>query len=527
MTLLSDDMASRPPLRGHISPAQSTLWLIAAKTTVFALGLAVPLLLVRRLPVREFGVYKQLFLLVDTAVVILPLGFALSAFFFFPREPERKAQVVRNILLVHMFTGAIGGVLVSVFPALPAALLSSPDLAAYAPEIGLVMLLLVGSSFVEFVAIANGEAHLAALFIGVSQVLRSGLFITAASLFGSVRALAYAAVVHGFLQCTLMAWYVRSRFSAARWAPEWRLVRAQLAYALPLAYAGIIWWLQGWVHHYFVSHRYDAAVYAVYAVGCFQVPIMGVLVESVGYVAIRRASELRKRNETREIVRLAAQSVRTLAAVAFPLYALLLVTGREFITVLFTEQYRASWPIFAVYLTLVPLTIVFPACDAVFRACPEHLPFLVRVRTGLVTVLLAGLWIAVRRFDLVAPAAVVVGVTLVERVLLAGKVARILGMSWSDLAAFRGVARLGVAAAVAGLATALVRQILVGHTPGVTALAVLGISAGTFAVLYAAAALALSVLTPQEQEAIRRWLSRRRRVAPRERAPETAPERGA
>src|SRR5438309_540472 len=194
MTFLSDDMASRPPLRGHISPAQSTLWLLAAKTTVFALGLAVPLLLVRRLPVREFGVYKQLFLLVDTAVVILPLGFALSAFFFFPREPERKAQVVRNILLVHMFMGAIGGVLVSVFPALPAALLSSPDLAAYAPEIGLVMLLLVGSSFVEFVAIANGEAHLAALFIGVSQVLRSGLFITAASLFGSVRALAYAAV---------------------------------------------------------------------------------------------------------------------------------------------------------------------------------------------------------------------------------------------------------------------------------------------------------------------------------------------
>src|SRR5207249_4757384 len=83
-----------------------------------------------------------------------------------------------------------------------------------------------------------------------------------------------------------------------------------------------------------------------------------------------------------------------------------------------------------------------------------------------------------------------------------GQLARILGMSWSDLAAFRGVARLGVAAAVAGLATALVRQILVGHTPGVTALAVLGIGAGTFAVLYAAAALALSVLTPQEQEAI-------------------------
>jgi O-antigen/teichoic acid export membrane protein len=508
-----------------ISTAQGALWLIAAKTAAFALGLAVPLLLVRQLPMREFGVYKQMLLLVDTAVVILPLGFALSAFFFFPREPDRKAQIVRNILLVHVLMGGIGATLISAFPSLPASLLNSRDLEAYAPIIGLAMLLLVGSSFIEFVAIANGEAPLAALIIAVSQFLRSALFVTAGVAFGSVRALAYAAVAHGLLHSAIVAWYVRSRFASGSWTVEWRLVRAQLAYALPLAYVGVIWWLQGWVHHYFVAHRFDAAVYAVYAVGCLQIPILGALVESVGYVAIRRVSELRRQHQTREIVRLAARSVRTLAAVAFPLYALLLVTGREFITVLFTEQYRASWPIFAVNLTLIPLIVTFPATDAVFRACPEHLPFLVRVRTALLAPLLGGLWIATGGFGLVGAIAVVVVVTLAERVVLALKSARILGMSRSDLSLFKDVAKLSAAAGVAAVATSALRLVLIPNGLADASLGGLVVSAGVFAVGYLGAVLLLKVATPAEQDAVRRWLTRASRATPWRRAAEM-PEHG-
>src|SRR5258708_9502478 len=145
---------------GEVSLASSALWLVIAKTAAAAFNIAVPLLLVRLLTVREFGVYKQLFLLLDTALVILPLGFALSAFYFFPREPSRKAQIVGHIVLVYVLVGGLGALLVAGFPALPAALLNTRDLAAYAPILGLAMALWVGSSFIEFVAIANGEARL-------------------------------------------------------------------------------------------------------------------------------------------------------------------------------------------------------------------------------------------------------------------------------------------------------------------------------------------------------------------------------
>lgn len=507
-----------PPLgrmREAPSLARSALWLMAAKTAAFALSLAVPLLVVRQLTVRDFGVYKQLFLIVDTAIVLLPLGFVMNAFYFFPREPARKAQVVGNILFFYLLVGSLGGIFVALSPRLVAAVLNSPDLPAYAPAIGVAVLLLVSSSFVECVVIANGEVRLAALIITATQLLRSALLVVAAGVFGSVHALVYAGAVYGVLQGAMMIWYMRSRFSAGS-SFEWRLMRKQLSYAMPLAYAGLLWWLQVSMHHYFVSNRYGPEVYAIYAVGCFQLPIMGIVLESVGRVVMPRVSHLRNRNQLGEIIRLAARTVRTIAAVALPVYALMLVTGPEVITVLFTDQYRASWPVFAVNLTLIPLGIISPACDAVFRACPDQLPFLLKARTALLVPLLGGLWIATWRLGLVGPIAVIIGVTLVERLLVARKVARILRMTASDRGLFGDVGKLGVAAAVAGLTTGFVRRALMTAPVGQTPFAVMTICTGAFAVVYLAAALLSRVLTSAEQTAIRQWLIRVREVILRE-----------
>lgn len=496
------------------SMADSAMWLIAAKTAAFAFSLAVPLLLVRELTVREFGVYKQLFLLLDTAIAILPLGFAMSAFYFFPREPARRAEVVWNILFVHLLMGALGGAVVAVFPGLPATVLNSPDVTAHAPAIGIAILLAVGSSFVESVAIANGEARRAARIILTMHLLRSASLVAAGVMFGSLRALLYAAIIHGFVYSAVMVRYVRGRSWKARTRVDWRLMRAQLAYALPLTYMGLLWWLQMNLHQFFVSNRYGAVAFAIYAVGCFQLPILGIVLESVGAVMIRRVSVLRSRNATGEIVRLCAGGVRMVAAVAFPLYVLLLVMGRELITVLFTEQYQASWPIFAFNLTLIPLSIIIPAFDAVFRASPEHVSFLLRLRTALLVPLVGGFWIVSGRLGLLGPIAVVVGVNLAERVLISLKVARILGMTRTDLGLFRDVAKLGVAAGTAGLATAIARYALLASGRAEGPLVLLAIGAGIFGVVHVATVLALGVLTSGERARIQRWLDRALHLAP-------------
>src|SRR6185369_8039099 len=119
--------------------------LFVAKAIAFALAFALPLLLVRRLSVEEFGAYKQLFLVVGSALVVVPLGFGMSAFYFLPRErdPERRAQVVFNVVLFMLATSGLAAAALFAFPSLLGDLFGDASLAAYAPLVGLVVVLWV------------------------------------------------------------------------------------------------------------------------------------------------------------------------------------------------------------------------------------------------------------------------------------------------------------------------------------------------------------------------------------------------
>src|SRR5579863_4223206 len=88
-------------------------WLTFAKTAGFVFSIALPLLLVRRMDREQYGLFKQAFLVVTTAMVVLPMGVSMSAFYFLPRETTRRRETVLNIVLFHVVVGALAcGVLV-------------------------------------------------------------------------------------------------------------------------------------------------------------------------------------------------------------------------------------------------------------------------------------------------------------------------------------------------------------------------------------------------------------------------------
>ncbi len=124
--------------------------LMFAKGTAYILGFALPLLLVRRLNQYEFGLYKQVFLIVSTALTVLPLGFSLSAYYFLPREhDERKSSIVFNVLCFNVFIGGLAFALLVLRPTLLGSLFRSAELTAYAPLVGLVILLWMTALFLR------------------------------------------------------------------------------------------------------------------------------------------------------------------------------------------------------------------------------------------------------------------------------------------------------------------------------------------------------------------------------------------
>jgi lipopolysaccharide exporter len=472
-----------------------------AKTIGFVFNLALPILLVRRLDQAQFGVYKQLFLVIGTSVTVLPLGFAMNAYYFLPREPHRQQETVLNILIYSMVIGSLACAAFLLWPALLALIFDQPGLTGYAHLIGVVILLWIVSQALEIIPIAHGEMKLASALIMGVQITRTAIYLGAVIVFGSVKALIWAAVVQGVMQTGVLWWYLQSRFGAFWQRADWSLMRSQLSYALPLGLAGILYTVQTDLHSYFVSNRLGAVAYAIYGVGVAQIPLMTMLQEATNAVVIPRVSALQQQDDTHEIIQLMARAMRKLAAVYFPVYALLVVVAHEFIAFLFTRRYLASVPVFVINLTLLLLGIMLQ--DPLFRAYVEQRFFLIRLRVVLCVLLAAGLWFGTTRFGLVGAISAVVLVGVTERFVMAVRFGRILGVSRKDIVLLKDIGKLAIAAAAAGLVTAGVRLSLLGAKPFV----ILMVCGTVFSLVYLSAVWLAGVLTPEEKDIVQRKIA--------------------
>jgi O-antigen/teichoic acid export membrane protein len=487
-------------------------WLIFAKTLAFVFGFALPLLLVRRLSQTDLGLYKQAFLVVSTASGILPLGFVMSAFYFLPRETDRRGAVVFNIIIFNTLVGGAALLVLLVRPGLLAAIFNSPALVPYAPLIGLLILLWIVSYLLEIGSLANQESRLSTVFIIAAQLTRTSLLLAAAVFYSSVGALLYAAIIQGALQTVVMVFYLRARFGRFWRGFDWQMMRMQLAYALPIGAGALLYAVLSDLHNYFVSYRFGAAAFALYSIGCFSLPLVGIIMESIGSVMIPRVSQLQSVGDTRGIVMVTAGAMRKAAAIYFPLYALLLVTGREIIAFLFTTQYLGSWPIFAINLTTLPFLIL--VSDPIIRAHAEHRFFLLKVRAVTIVVLFAALWFGTKYFGLVGAISAMVAMSVLDRLIEAGKAWSIVGVTRRDVVLLKDVGKVALAAATAGASTAFVRLLMSGTRPFIV-LAVCGV---VFGCAYLALVWLLGVPTDKERALVRGKIESAQRLAWRRRA---------
>jgi O-antigen/teichoic acid export membrane protein len=217
--------------------------------------------------------------------------------------------------------------------------------------------------------------------------------------------------------------------------------------------AGLLWTLQTDIHNYFVSHRFSPAEFAVYRLGCFELPLIAMLAESVTSVLIPRMSELQSRNDTREIIRLTARAMQKLAFFYFPIYIFLLITAQTFITTLFTHNYSASVPIFLINISILPLYILIS--DPIVRAYQELGRLLLTLRIFIIVALVSALYFGIQYFDLRGMIAIVVVVSAFDRIVSTAIVVRKLKVEKRDLFLLKGIAQTAVSSLIAGAFTFL------------------------------------------------------------------------
>ncbi len=430
--------------------AQSA-WLLFAKVVGFGLSFLLPLLIVRYLTQEKVGIYRQVFQVIVNAVAILPLGFSMSAFYFLSRETERRGKAILNILIFNFIVGGLACLTLFVYPQIIGNLFHSEEITRLAPLIGVVIWLWIFSTFLETVAIANQEARMATVFIILAQFTKTALMAGAVIVFTTVEAFIYAAMFQAIFQTVVLLFYLNSRFPRFWQKFDWKFFREQAIYALPFGLAGLLWILQTDIHNYFVGYHFSAAEYAIYAYGCFQIPLIAMLAESVNSVLIARLSELQASDDKPEIIRLIARAMQKLALVYFPTYIFLAIEGATFVTTLFTKNYAASIPIFEINILLLPLSIFIT--DAIFRAYENLGRVLLVLRLFILAALVATLYFGIQYLDLRGMITIVVAAFFVDKFVSTSIAWRKLGVKWSDLHLLKPVGKTALASAIAGAMT--------------------------------------------------------------------------
>lgn len=471
----------------------SAVLILTTKVLGFGFAILLPLLLARRLTQQEFGIYKQSFLVVSTTLAVLAWSLAMSVFYFLPREPDRRNSVVCNVLALQSTAGLLLFAALALFPDMTRWISRDGALVPYSRLIGLVIALWMAGSGLDTILLANHDTRLYSLISVSLQVSKAGLLWVAGLVWGTVESLLTAAAGHGLVQVICAYCYLSRRFPGFLTALDVKLLTRQLSYSAPMALSGVLLNLQFELHNYFISYAFGAATFAIYSVGVFQLPLMNMLAESTTAVLMPRVSTLAQADDREGIIELTMRAFRKLQLVAFGLYGYLLVVREEFLLLIYTDQYRASVPIFTINLAMLLLTS-YMLLDPTLRAYPRYRFLLVLNRAVLAAGQVLLLRFLIARWGLPGAAVTVVVVTILDQLMSLVLCGWILRLRWRHLSWLRDPAKTALCALGATLMTALSHEALAGQSRWW----ILSLCAVVFGVFYGGLLLIWRVFSPEE-----------------------------
>ncbi|WP_395844894.1 lipopolysaccharide biosynthesis protein [Archangium violaceum] len=368
--------------------------LVLARLFTAGLTLSIPLVLARVLSLEEYGTYYQLFLIATTLYYVLPFGVVQSLYYFLPRSEEKRPWLGQTLLFMSV-AGVVAAGFVWVLIGPLAKHFDNPALLAHRGTLAAYTAFLLGSFPLEISLTSQGRTKQSALAYLVSDALRAATMVVPCLLGFGLRGMMLAVAGFAFLRY-VAAWVVVPRGSSG---PLLRpgLWRQQLVYAAPFGAAMALAIPQQNAHLYMVAGAVAPALYALYRVGCFQLPVVDLLYTPTSEVLMVRLGELDKLGRMEEGVVAFREAAGKLAFVFLPFAAFLFAAAPEFIGALFGAKFLPAVPIFRVSVVGVVLAIL--PMDGVLRARGHtRAIFLSYLLKAVVTAPLV--WFGVKRFGM-------------------------------------------------------------------------------------------------------------------------------
>jgi O-antigen/teichoic acid export membrane protein len=479
------------------STFKPTLMLMAGRGIAFALTFFVPVVLARVFSQTEFGTYKQFTLITYTLFSLGQFGLAECLFYFLPANPRSAGRYAFNSMVMLGAMGTLFSVGLLLNSSRVASWMSNDALTGYMPLAALFLMFMLMGTVLEITMISRKDYKAATATYVLSDLLRAAFLVVPALVFQDLRWTLIGGVVFGGMRVLTIFGYLQKKFGAeARF--DIRLLRDQLAYALPYFSYVVVVIVQQNYHQYAVSFNFDAATFAIYAVGCLQIPLVDFMATPASNVMMVQMGEDLREGRRGHLLGVWHDTTRKLAFVFFPLVGVLLVNAYLLITLLYTNAYAASVPIFMIW-TVSILFSVFQT-DAVLRVFAENRSLFIANSARLAFTALAMTWFLTSFHLIGAVLATLIGILIAKAMTLV-RIKSLLQATFSQVLPWKNLGSIFVVAMVSAIPA-----LIVNAKFDVPALVLLPISGMVYMVTYTMLVLVFDLLNESEKAAMKRYL---------------------
>src|SRR5437016_4053796 len=483
--------------------------LILANTLKYAVGFALPMVLVRLLTQDDYGTYQQLSLIANFATGIMVLGLPTSIYYFYHRksaEPAGRPTLMAQTQIVLLASGALTALALALAAPLLARRMSNPRLLELLPLYSVyVGLFIAGEHFMHVMISQNRYLGAVALELAETAFRVASLVLLLALGF-ALHAIVLMLVLYAAVRLVGRSYWLWQGADSVRHA-SWsgRFLGAQLAYSLPLAATMGIGLLGGLLDRGIVAMAFTPVDYAIYSVGALEIPLDTIFQVSVLNVLRASLPPLVAAGRIDEVIRIWRDSVRKLAIIIVPSFTFLVCFATRFITTLFTDSYQASVHVFPIYLLVLPqYMLVLSVVPQVYGRTRLNL-YVVAIAVACNAVLSL---ILLREIGILGPATAFVCSTYLSALLFFIVTMRLLQATPAQLLPLPAIGRTALAAVLAVLPAAALSSVI---ESGLVALAA---GAAVFGVAYLLMGYLVGVFNASDISVARSWIRRLVPAAP-------------
>ena len=328
-------------------------WYFFGRAASYLVLFLVPVILVRTLSKNDYGYYAQFLLIYNLFFTILQFGFHKAFYFFFPKYDKYKSYFVTNTYIIFLFTGILVLFLLTILKEYIAQLFNASDLSSLISLCGLHLLFMLLACPFEDILVIESKAEKAALVAFLSQVFRGIFIITFVLVFKTVSSAIIGLICYSFLRFLSYSVFIHAYFGIRFDNKNVGFLKQQVQYATPLGLAGILKATNSNVDRLILAAFFTPEIFAIYSVGKFKIPFINMFFNSVSEVALPRLVELLKSNRVQEFLRLWKKLIIRLSVVGIGTFFFLQIVAYDLITLIFTDEYETSVPVFRIILLLI------------------------------------------------------------------------------------------------------------------------------------------------------------------------------